>query len=358
MFYNTIINESNTSLLNDVPDIEFQHEASYEGMLMTILETEKNYAMMMEAVAIDELNYFQEHGTEMIYEAANVKGFFKKIKDFFMNIWAKIQAFFVKYFRYVDIVVKSDKDFVAKYRPMLKEKKSTGFEYSGYSFTIEESESASALFNKGMEEVSELKKVEDLIGKAEKADSFEVDNTISDNLTKIAEKEETIMNTIRGKFVIPNSCDSSDFAQELYKKFRNGEDKPSTLKNIDINKQLEFIADAKKNKKAAEDDMKDLKETINKIIKKADNMEKALGSLTGKGNEAVPLSKRMTACNAVATWNRKVLTMAQLYTSARVSALKQRNRQAKAICVRFSSFKVEKDSASVTENALDAVKFI
>lgn len=60
-----------------------------------LFEEEYNYNQLMRTIGMYELNE-AAHGREVIYEAADVKGFIQKIIQAFKDAWAKVSAFFMK----------------------------------------------------------------------------------------------------------------------------------------------------------------------------------------------------------------------------------------------------------------------
>ena len=87
----------------------------YEASMVAVAESEAIYNNSMKEVGIAELRYFEENGQEMVYEPDDVKGFFGKIKAFFINLFQKIKGLIKKFIALFDSYTKSDKDFVNKY---------------------------------------------------------------------------------------------------------------------------------------------------------------------------------------------------------------------------------------------------
>ena len=75
-----------------------------------------NLNSIMEACAIGEFQYFEESGTEMIYEAGALSKFFESAKNFFKKLWEKIQGLFKKAIMFFNSKTKDDKAFFNKYK--------------------------------------------------------------------------------------------------------------------------------------------------------------------------------------------------------------------------------------------------
>ena len=123
-----------SELLENCEAIEPRTDYFAEAALNIVVEGEENYNRIVQAVGIDEYNYFEENGVEMVYEAADIKGFFGKIKAFFVNLLQKIKGLIKKFISLFDSYTKSDKDFVNKYRRHLVSVNMKNFEYKGYKF--------------------------------------------------------------------------------------------------------------------------------------------------------------------------------------------------------------------------------
>lgn len=60
-----------------------------------LFEEEYNYNQLMRTIGMYELNE-AAHGREVIYEAADIKGFIQKVIQMFKDAWAKVSGFFMK----------------------------------------------------------------------------------------------------------------------------------------------------------------------------------------------------------------------------------------------------------------------
>ena len=79
----------------------------------------------------------QEACVEIFQEGA-LGNFVGKVKEMFKKLWAAIKALFAKFMAWIDSKVKSDKDFIAKYKKTLMSKISevSDMEYKGHNWKL------------------------------------------------------------------------------------------------------------------------------------------------------------------------------------------------------------------------------
>ena len=337
------------SVLSDETIYEYSQEVSAETGYMLVAEAEENMNSIMKAVGIYELNVLEATGEEVVYEANNAGSFFDKIKDFFKMIWEKIVAVFKKFFAMIDSWVKSDKDFVKKYGKELRSKTSTkDFEFKGYKFTLDKL---------GVKEaVNATKGV--FGGIIPGYDNQQA----ADNLTKMSEdfahidaeydKKDDYIEKARGAIIGGASLTSNEFNEELFMKFRNGEDSKSdyTLSDLGgINDILKTIEDTSKTKKAAEDEYKEIKKVMEKLISKCDKWKSQVK--TGANNTETDDDKKYNGniVGVAAKYSQVLkddLALIQIVNTAKLQAIKDQNRQAKAICVKLLTYKPKNESVT------------
>ena len=137
MIYGNSILEGAGVILDESTYDDCVYEAGIEGAMNIVAESEYNWQKLMEATGIDELQYFVENGTEMVYEASGT-GFFAKAKDFFKKVWEKVKGLFRKFFGMFDAMVKDDAAFLSKYKTKLARVEiPSDFKIKGYNFTID-----------------------------------------------------------------------------------------------------------------------------------------------------------------------------------------------------------------------------
>ena len=171
--------------INVEPDARFCHE---HAAMQAVIESQQNELIMFENnLAVD----FQE--AAMIHEGANVEDIkalhenvitdvFKRIKDLFMKLWAKIKSIFKVFIAKFDsIFMKSSKDFIKKYKKDVLKKdltdvtidysKPTGVDFvinSALKVSLSKEENDISLFNpseinKALEDYDSEKQEEEYI---------------------------------------------------------------------------------------------------------------------------------------------------------------------------------------------------
>lgn len=119
-------------------------EDAVEGMIddnpvsefaMIMYESEYNYNQIMEAIGMTELHE-AAMGRELVLEAVDIKGFFRKIKEFFVNMFERITEVVHKVLAKFDFQAKADKKFVTQNAALIKDGESnTNVKIEGYLIT-------------------------------------------------------------------------------------------------------------------------------------------------------------------------------------------------------------------------------
>lgn len=339
--------------LENIDVQESTYEPGFEGALQNIIDEEVNYSKLMEAVAIAELSHFEQHGTELVYEGANLSGFFSKVREFFKNMYEKIKGLFKKFIGFIDALIMNDKAFVNKYRTTILSASTKDFEYKGYVFTINDFATRKNLIDEG-------RNVHGFKLDVRTADNAKTDEY--DNATKEwKEKREDIIEQMRGAVAGDKSkkYDEGDFTKAIFESLRDGKDKPETISTVNPSSELNIISAFKESKKVAEKQFKDLEKGINDTIKALNDAEKTIGkAMTGK-DEADDKGRAAAIryVSAGAEAEKILLGLGQKAQGLTMSAMKQQYRQAKAICVKLINYKPKNESVDLTGGAFGDILF-
>lgn len=346
----SIVNENSLNLDNI---IECKQEVGMESAYAVIAEMEANYNNIMQSIGISELAVFESTGQEMIYETSDVKGFFGKLKEFFLNLLAKVKGIFTKFFSMLDSYIKDDKDFINKYKKKLMEVNMKDFEYQGFEFDINAVKINNA--HKNMRtiidrEINEVKS--------------QTEETLR-SMLKNVEDESDLIEKLRGSVVGSSSLSAAELSKELFAKLRKGEDSKDTLSNISLSEQLNIISGTKNSKKEAENAFKELNDIIKKEIKALENQEKTIFR-DSKDNLSDLVSLKIRCVSARTKFIRHEQSILQVVNGAILTAIKNQNRQAKAICVKALNHRVKNESfeydddidSVIGENFLSGVTLI
>lgn len=332
-------------LLENCEAIEPKTDYFAEAALNIVVEGEDNYNRIMQAVGIDEYNYFEENGTEMIYEAADIKGFFGKIKAFFVNLLQKVKGLIKKFIALFDSYTKSDKEFVNKYRRTLLGVNTKDFEYKGYKFADGKLTSfgdCDAVLGKITQTVNGLGKDQEAFTKKSQAEC-ETFLTATSDVSDIEDKMRgAALQAVGGS---NSAINASEYSKELFMLYRSGEDTKDKLDNISISQQLGYISGTKDAVKAGQDAEKTFTKSTNTILK---NIDKAASNLSKEKKDNVEeQSKQIQATNRYYTLLKSAQGMVITAVGAYLTALKDRNRQAKSICVAAMNYKPKNESTDL-----------
>lgn len=311
---------------------ECNYEPGIEAAWGIVTESEANYNRIMQAIGIEELCAYTETGQELVYEAANVKGFIGKAKEFFMKMWEKIKGMFKKFFAMFDSYAKNDKEFVNKYKTHLLKVNTRNFEYKGFNFTNLDL-SMSKVYNNAV-----------------KAAPMDVLNVKSVHTApKKVDDRASAVEKMRGAAIGESSLEAGEYTKELFKLFRSGEDSKETLDNIDVSRVLSNISANSGLKKNAEKSYKELEKEFKETLKTLDKYEK---ELTKSANNAADGGAVRGVSDAI-SYLKEAINITQIANGAKLTAIKDCNRQSKAICVALMNYKPKNEGFSFGDDEDD-----
>lgn len=291
-------------------------------------ESERNFSNLMMAVGMSELKSYMESGIDYIHEAPDIKGFFKKVREFFRTLIKKIWSVIKNFIVSIQSRFMKTENFVKKYSKEISEgwKKidSADFKLSGYKFTNTE-------YN------------ESAINSIKNAFEKQYNNIAGDNAVVAPNPDEIEANLdkLRGNCVGKDSVSESDYIDELFKYFHGGEDKKDSLdkSDIDINKVTNIMKSGKKTIDSAKKSYKKLEEFTNSINKKLDNLESKFIKNSEKEGHL-----QWSNVTRLVNFAKASMTIANQKNSAHLQAMKHELSQARRVCVMCvqRSNKVEK----------------
>lgn len=358
--------------MDSIESIPCKYDNMLEASYAIIAESEANYANIMKAVGIAELAVFEESGQEMIYEAADIKGFFGKVKDFFVNLMKKVKGLFEKFFAMINSYAKSDKEFVNKYRKQLLAVNTKDFTFKGFKFTIENI-NMDTCDSRGYDYIlSKMKSIVLAPGKASikpGADKADLEESIK------AVEDSDFNDYLRGKMLNNSgSLTSSEFSKEIFEKLRDGEDSKTEQEDVNVSTLLSNILSTKESKKNADAIFKKINDSLKNKIKTTEALEKDLLSAQGKAtgdnkieNENL-IGLRIRVASKVTQCLKDEQMLLQTINGQILQAIKQKNRQAKSVCVSLLNYKPKNEGFGydeyeglddiIGENFLSGVKLV
>ena len=343
----TNIKESTTTNFENFLEAEenITAESLGEGFVAAytnVLEMELNWANMHKAIALDELAYLEENGTEVIYEASKFKGFLASVKKFFTSVWEKIVAMFNKFMSIINQFVLSDRQFVATYSKKVKDANISGLEIEGFDYKIKGRLTAGSVW-KNMKKKIDAAFTHDATTDAEAAVK---------ELEDFTNNKDHELKELRACVGV-DACEAKEFGKELFKYFRSGKEKAEKLSTIDAAKELAIITNTKISTEEAKNDLSQTKTIINGIISELNKEEQKLIKAFPDGKSEAKSSAAVRQVNAKVGLSKDAIGILNLYMGAKLSALKSQNRQAKAICAKIATYKVKDDKKAVGESFID-----
>lgn len=324
-----IFNEMNT---NTAISYEAVQESPYElgigGALMHVYENECNYNALMKAAALSEMKYYNEKGGDLfVQEAGAFSSFVEKAKAFFKKVIEKIKSIAKKFIAKINQFSMKDKDFVKKYQTDLVRRDLSGMEFNGYKFPAWKGNTATTG-----------------AASAVKADGSDDQEALND----IIEKN-------RGNIVGGGAMTESEYRDELKEKLYGEKD---DIK-VSIRTELDVISKTEGLIKAAEKEEKDITKGIEDIIKKLDtaakDVEKSIDVKTDSDSSIHNKDAGIKGINNRIAVFKALSNDLTVYFGAVTKALADRNRQAKAICVKALSYKAKNESATVAEGGYNDI---
>ena len=340
----------NTGNYYDRPVAPSPYPVGLEGALMHVYENECNYNALMKAVGISELKYYQETGRDLfIHEAGAFAGFLSKAKAFFKKVIEKIKQIFHKFAAVMNQYTMSDKKFVKQYSKEINRKDISDFTFNGYTF-----EGLDKAVTASIDVRDEFKDI--YSGDLNKDDKKSMGKMEEDS-DGIDRQRALFARKITGGNA--SSLDESEFRDEL-KDFmygNNGEKEELDGKDIDKRKLLQWIEGADRTIKDADRSQKACIKAIDGYIKKIEEFEKELnkkgstykstGLADDDENEINDGSKDayQKGINAYIAEVKAESNNITIFFGMLTGALKDRNRQSKAICVKIIGYN-KKESAN------------
>ena len=341
---------ANTSIKESV------YDDYLEGALAAVAESVDNDNRLMMAIGIQESAYFAETGKEFVYTEGVLSSVWNKVKEIVMKIWNKIKELFKRFVAMFDKFFASDKSFVKKYKKRILMANTTDLEYEGYKFENLNKD----LPVPGDSSVTDIKiagEITDAKGDISAKDTDEKRSDLIDD--KLDQMRAVYCGKQNGK------VSSSEFNTEL-KDYLYGD--KETLSNINLTTQINYIENYADTKKKAEKVKKEVDSFFNKIIKKIEELSKEATNKITTDSPDKENDKNRTEVNVLGHAKRFFTQASQIAATATgvyLNALKDRNRQARAICVKAmtkgGSFKEESASfeyPAYGSNFLEQVKFI
>lgn len=311
-----------------------------EDALIGIAESEENYNNIMKACAYNELVNFQENGTEYVFTEASAGGFIATAKQFFANIWQKIQALFKKFAIMIGRFVQDDKTFVEKNKATIvaglanipKDAKFKGYKFDGLS-----------KWDGALRDMTTQIKID--LSTVDSHTRNAGNNKPTDDYNR-----DEVNAKLRAELVgETGEMTQSEFNKKLYEMFRGSDSKDDIdIDNALVNDAMATLTAAKKVRENSNKAYKELKKYFDKVdaaLNKASaNITKSYGKDGGMDTD--------TASNALVNlkrdidYNKMLSSALQAGNGIYLTCLKDYSRQCKAICVRVATYRTPKNEGA------------
>lgn len=290
-------------------------------------EIAANHNAFMKSIALSELAAFEQTGsTDVLYESVDFKGIFEKIKMFFKKVIEKIHKIFHTFIAKMSSWFGGNASFAKTYEKEVVKgwgNVKNDWEFKGYHFTniAETKEATDATFSVKIEGIQ--KNLSDLIANGLKDFVYYANEkniaeyeTYTNMVTKIREDMDDIKDGMRKSIVdyineehsLPivvtintgtkGGYDSSEYTEELFKVFRNGEDSKDSFEKKDVLNSyggsvagmMTYIKEFDKIKTKTESAERKLTKAIQKLI---DDVSKAQNEKIKENKDADEKTKKM-----------------------------------------------------------------
>lgn len=326
------------------------YEDFTEGAMVAVAESETNYTRLMMGIGITEAVAYSETGEPMVYTESFIGDVVDKIKAFFKKLWEKIKALFKRFILMFDQYFKSDKDFLKKYKSRILKSTNKDMTYSGYPFS-----KANGFQNTTI--IANFNNAEGVNRLIDNHISPEILNAKA-NVDTLSERREDIVDRFRGSMLNKSNqtVDASDFHDELFEYF-HGSTSKETLDDSDPELNLSNCISILENNKEA---VKEAQKVVDKIGKWIDDAVKRIEQeskrdITAYKNNVNNSDEDKREYEAINTKLNNVYIgiyrdcggVCTQFVGAVLTALKDMNRQARAICAKaiVKSGKINEESA-------------
>ena len=307
MIYESAINgvsESEAMSLLENAENRFEYETIAEATAIVVAEQEANWTRFMTGVGLSELHTVME-GQEVIYEGVRLQKFLDKAKAFFKIALSKLAEITKSFIAVVDKLVMNNDKFINKYEKQIKEAKfPSDFSFKGYDFN------------------------DSVLDTKPKYDTDRIDFNKTDNI--LDNKEDYSKKAAEDKLCTENG---ETFGEKVFVYFHRSKEKVEIKAPTpaDMNKYISIIKDTKGLKDKAKESYKNAHNKISNFIKELNNVEKT--TINSK-EDLQTASRKESAISIVLTYWKAYSNAATTFHGQYMSALGDRNRQAKALCTK------------------------
>lgn len=326
--------------------------------LRVVAESENNWNQIMQAMAITELAAYEETGDADSYITESGSGFLSSVKEFFKKLLEKIKGIFNKFISTIDSWAKDDKAFISKYKDKILKANTSDFEFEGYTFTYAKDISFDRATVKGEYNGAITASP---TGKSKDEWESATKEYRGDKLEEKCDSYRASAIKLIATSYSSDKCDSSDFSSDMFEALRNGESSKSTIDKVSPIDFITIIQETENIKKRTKKAYDALQKGINDAIKDIETAEKNVRKELPDTADKEKKAGYVSFCGAFTGFLRMKESINTQAYGAWLQAVKDENRQAKAVCVKLMSYKPKNESTSYYEEGgslLRNVRFV
>ena len=363
MIYGSVYDSIHESTLLDVAPYEFDESMSFQEMGAQMIEEATNdWNSYMQAIALTELSYVIEAGQEYIYEGADISAMIDKVKEWFKKLWAKIQGIAKAAMAKFAQFAMTDEKFLSKYEKDIydgEKKIPNGFSYKGYKFEGLAGKSGEIAKASGEVVKSADAAAGRMEGRHDAGAAYKTKDGKEYNSSKrLDEKLDMYRAKLAGK---SGKVSASEFKKAVKIDLYGSADK-EYIKTVNASTLVGIIKGAKDAQTAAKDAESNIKDSIDEKIDILDTLESKIRDAADatepdKADDRDRHQGWASMVNRYSSYLKSIESINAQWFSMYITALKDQNRQAKAVCTKLISYAngvgAKKESAGMTGSLLE-----
>lgn len=340
MIYGSVY--GNGSVLTNEGGTIFDESLNFMEIGAAVLEqADSDWNSMMKTIAFTELSYVVENHQEYIYESVDVKAIANKVLDWLKARWEDIKGICQTALAKIQSFISDDEKFVDKYEDQIKAgygKIKSGFSFKGYIFPDlgRCKDNVKNALEHARTTASGIINGEDIIALDDKE---KVPSSNKSTQGKFSQKIDAYRANLVNGAASPggrSKYSAKDFSKALFEAFHGSAAKKninsSNMPSVDT--IIEAIKTGKEDIENAKDARDTNKDTIDSFI---DNVESWRDKVSDD-DKSTERTKAMTYFKDLSSYLKECSKANITWYSCYVTAIKDRNRQNKALAVKLVSF--------------------
>ncbi len=301
-----------------------------EEAYTAIYEAEYNYNQIMRTIGVRELQE-ASYGREIVLEGADIKGFFEKVKNFFVTMFKRITEAFKNAAKVLMSSVASDKKLATKYAKDIEAGFNSKWSATGYVF--EDDIALNKVHDKlGMFSADLVKSNLNMMTTQKASDSAYASYEKGDGVNVRKMSKYDIMTSVCKSLNLGDVSDDKEFREKLFKYYRKGKEEPIELKGEITLDQIKRNLTNDKEVKDIKKDYDAIKKSFDKTLNELKDLEKAISAEDGSNADR---NKRMAYVSGCVNTMKNIKSVQTIIYSITLTAAKQKRAQARKMALYF-----------------------